>query len=247
MPGDFQLVMTCEHGGNKVPSSYRKLFAAHRDLLASHRGWDPGTRSIGEAWGKRLGVDMHLSTVTRLLVDLNRSEHHRNLFSEITRCLPDDERQAIKADYYHPHRNAVAAEIEQWLSTGAKVLHIALHSFTPVMGGVERNAEIGLLYDPSREGERRLCKRWGERLANCPLDERQHPAGLVLSRLRVRANYPYRGNADGLTTHFRRRFGCERYLGIEIEFNQLLVDHRGKLDGRLVQNTLDALLTALES
>ena len=38
--------------------------------------------------------------------------------------------------------------------------------------------------------------------------------------LRVRRNYPYRGDADGLTTTLRRRFPWQRYLGIEIEVNQ---------------------------
>ena len=40
------------------------------------------------------------------------------------------------------------------------------------------------------------------------------------SRLRVRRNYPYRGYADGLTTHLRRRHRGRCYLGIEIEVNQ---------------------------
>jgi len=40
--------------------------------------------------------------------------------------------------------------------------------------------------------------------------------------LRVRRNYPYRGAADGLTTHLRRQLG-PRYLGVELEINQALL------------------------
>jgi hypothetical protein len=36
----------------------------------------------------------------------------------------------------------------------------------------------------------------------------------------VRRNYPYRGYADGLTTHLRRRYRGRAYIGIEIEVNQ---------------------------
>jgi hypothetical protein len=45
----------------------------------------------------------------------------------------------------------------------------------------------------------------------------------VAPELRVRYNYPYRGNTDGLGTWLRNRHPASRYLGIEIEINQRLV------------------------
>ena len=92
-----------------------------------------------------------------------------------------------------------------------RVIHISAHSFVPVLNGSTRNADIGLLYDPARAAERALCARWSQSLA------------ARASRLRVRRNYPYRGYADGLTTHLRRRYGRRGYLGVEIEVNQKLV------------------------
>jgi predicted N-formylglutamate amidohydrolase len=65
---------------------------------------------------------------------------------------------------------------------------------------------MGLLYDPHRYGE----KAFAQRLAQ---DLKQH-------NLRVRLNYPYRGTSDGLTTHCRRLFPPEQYVGLEIEVNQ---------------------------
>ena len=41
--------------------------------------------------------------------------------------------------------------------------------------------------------------------------------------LRVRRNYPYTGNADGLTAHLRKRFAQSTYVGIELEINQGIV------------------------
>ena len=35
-----------------------------------------------------------------------------------------------------------------------QVLHVAVHSFTPVLHGERRNADVGLLYDPARPRER---------------------------------------------------------------------------------------------
>jgi predicted N-formylglutamate amidohydrolase len=91
------------------------------------------------------------------------------------------------------------------------VLHLAVHSFTPVWAGQERNADIGLLYDPRRIQERRLCQRW------------QRLLGEVDSTLRVRRNYPYLGRADGLTTALRQEFAPTSYLGIELEVNQAVL------------------------
>ncbi len=81
------------------------------------------------------------------------------------------------------------------------VFHVAVHSFTNYLDG-ERNADIGLLYDP-RRAEKGLCVRWEEILNE--LD----PA------LRVRRNYPYRGEADGLPTWLRRKFPDRAYVGVE--------------------------------
>jgi predicted N-formylglutamate amidohydrolase len=90
-------------------------------------------------------------------------------------------------------------------------VHIAVHSFTGVLRGEERNAEISLLYDPARPGEVDLCNRWIAALRE------------LFPEFRVRRNYPYRGNADGLTTWLRRRFPNPQYAGIELELNQTLL------------------------
>ena len=86
-----------------------------------------------------------------------------------------------------------------------------MHSFTNVLDDEIRNADIGLLYDPARPGETALCKRW------------QHMLRELEPSLRVRRNYPYRGNADGLTTWLRRRFPDAHYVGVELELNQALL------------------------
>ena len=99
------------------------------------------------------------------------------------------------------------------------------------MAGQRRNADIGLLYDPQRSGERVFCTRWKEIL------EEMAPG------LRVRRNYPYRGATDGLATWLRRRFSERRYLGVELEINQLLLSgSRRSSIQHLVAQSLDALL-----
>ena len=68
-----RLLVSCEHGGNRVPKAYAPLFAGAADVLATHRGFDIGALEVARAFGRRLGVTPFTATTTRLVVDLNRS------------------------------------------------------------------------------------------------------------------------------------------------------------------------------
>lgn len=205
------LLITCEHGGNRVPVAYEALFRGHADRLASHRGYDPGALTLARELARSFHAPLIYATVSRLVVDLNRSLGHPRLYSEVTRTLPRRERQAILTRHYLPYRLRVERWIEERIAAGQSVLHIASHSFTPVLAGEVRRADVGLLYDPARAGEKDFCLRWQNAL-------RTRAPGLA-----VRRNYPYTGRSDGLTAWLRRRFPAERYLGIELEVNQRLV------------------------
>ncbi len=202
------LVLSCEHGGNRIPARYAALFVGSEHLLASHRGLDLGAAPLARRLARALGAPLHLHGFSRLLVDANRSLGHPGLFSVHTRALPEGERERIVARYWRPHRRAVERAVEAARRGGAPVLHLSVHSFTPRLGGRSRGCDVGLLYDPSRPRERELCARWREALRE------------LAPRLRVRRNHPYRGNADGFTTHLRRRFADPAYAGIEIEVSQ---------------------------
>lgn len=213
MPRIDALYLTCEHGGNRIPARWRKLFSGHEGLLESHRGWDPGALTIARQMAKKLDAPIEFSTTSRLLVELNRSIGHPSLFSAITKPLPHAERERILAEHYFPYRARIEkemAEIMHSLSRRGALLHISVHTFTPVLNGEVRNTDIGLLYDPRREGEREFARQWRTALHR------------VAPELRVRLNYPYRGAADGFTTHLRKRFPASRYLGFELEINQAI-------------------------
>src|SRR5690606_4308281 len=107
---------------------------------------------------------LFVSTTSRLLIDLNRSIGHPKLYSEATRGAPADVRREILARHYLPYRDAVEAAVEAATARGARVIHVSSHSFTPVLDGVVRDADIGLLYDPARSGESALCRRWQVRI-----------------------------------------------------------------------------------
>jgi predicted N-formylglutamate amidohydrolase len=204
------LVLSCEHGGNRVPARYAPLFRGAGRALATHRGWDAGALPVARRMARRLRVPLHASMVSRLVVDLNRSLHRRDLFSEFTRPLAPAERQAVLARYYYPYRDRLEGEIRGQVERGRRVLHVPVHTFAPVLRGDRRRCDLGILYEPGRAWERRLALRLKELLSETA------PA------LRVRRNYPYRGTHDGFSTLLRRRFGKLDYACLELEISQRL-------------------------
>lgn len=212
----LELIVTCEHGGRDVPAEYRALFADEAALhaLASHRGCDDGAADVARALAKRWAAPLYVADTTRLLVDLNRSIRHRGLFSELSRSLAAAERARVLERYYRPYRNAVEAAVTNAVRRGP-VLHVSAHSFTPVLDGSVRRADIGLLFDPRRAEEAACAAAWRAALRAAL------PEGTV-----IRRNYPYRGVADGFTTALRMRFPGRLYRGIELEVNQRCVGRK---------------------
>jgi len=176
-------------------------------MLGSHRGFDPGSAEAARFLAARFGARLEIATVSRLVVDLNRSIGNDELFSRFTSPLDAATRQAIVDAHYRPHRDAVTEAVRRAVAAGRRVVHLSVHTFTSRYRGTHRPLDVGLLFDPARRGERTLCGRWREELRH------------VAPRVRVAENEPYAGTADGFTTWLRRRFDDDVYAGIELELN----------------------------
>ncbi len=220
----IELVISCEHAGNRIPARYRKL-VSHR-LLSSHRGYDRGALTVARDFARGFRARLFYGTVSRLLVELNRSLGHRQSYSV---RVPAHLRAELMKRYYRPYRDGLESHIGTAVRGGRRVVHLSCHSFTPRLAGVWRRADVGLLFDPKRTPERALSTAWQTQLR-----------GLV-----VRKNYPYRGSDDGLTTYLRTRFAARDYVGIELEVNQKFPRAGGarwrKLRRTLVRSFAEAL------
>ena len=206
------LILTCEHAGNRIPREHAHLFAdaGARAALASHRGWDPGALPLARHLAKRLRRPLLSTQWSRLLVEANRSAHRATIWSRFTAGLPTEQRQRILDRYWRPHRERVEAAIDAAVAAPRVVVHVAVHTFTPELDGEVRNADVAFLYDSRRRPEAALARRWGELLRE------------AVPGLRVRHNYPYRGDTDGLPTAMRKKHSAARYRGFELEVNQAL-------------------------
>ncbi len=230
---DTPLVLSCEHATNEVPAPYRALFEGGADSLRSHRGWDPGAYEAALAFRDRFGAPLIAGEATRLLVDLNRSLRHPRLWSEFSNRLSWIQKEQILRRHYHPHRARILDALHTVLKRRAHVLHLSLHSLTPVLDGARRDFEIALLFDPARPLETALCEAWADALRR-----RRDPPRVVF-------NEPYKGTDDGLTTELRARLPSDRYLGIEIEYNQRDVAGPRAAWHRIIRRSVETLAEAL--
>ena len=232
----MKLMLTCEHASNRLPASFKKFVPAdvqqsHRaydiGALMVFRKLVKFAKPEFYSEGK----------FSRLFVDLNRTITNKSVFSEYYGALEECGKAAkcsantaakMKAQataYWKEYRENVEKFVESSLNSpkrtatkqkhaagkkgaeDAAIVHLGIHSFTPVLNGNVRNADIGILYDPTRPLERNY--------ANVIRDEIKR----LYPHMKVRFNYPYKGSSDGLTTALRKKFG-PHYVGIEIEINQ---------------------------
>lgn len=223
------LLLTCEHGGRDVPVAYKHLFRGEKTVLDSHRGYDVGALGVAHRMAARLARPIIFSTVTRLLIDLNRSLDHPDVFSEFSRNVTSAERDRIITTHYEPHRRTVVRVVEAAILSGHTVIHIGVHSCTDRLHDSDRDLDIALLFDETREREQWFCETWRKLLCRNN------------TNLRYPFNEPYRGSDDGLTTTLRQRFDARFYLGIEVEIRQGMILHEP--EQHVVGDHLAAALT----
>ena len=201
----MKLVITCEHGGNEIPDTYKALFSDYK-ILNTHQGYDLGALDVFN-FLKPLATYLNFSKTSRLFIELNRSLWHKNLFSEFTKNLAISEKEDIIKTHYTVYRKEVKNKIKTLITTNNTVVHLSIHSFTPILQTKVRNCDIGFLYDSSKPHEKKIAIQLKAALHS------------INPKWHVRFNYPYLGKSDGFTTYLRKIF-TKNYVGIEIEINQ---------------------------
>ncbi len=221
----MKLMLTCEHASNRLPAAFKKFVPA--DIQRTHRAYDIGALKVFRKLVKFAKPEFSCEgKFSRLFVDLNRTITNKSAFSEYYDAFEASDKSAAEkakataTAYWKEYRENIEKFVMQNIGKSSKaagkknagnkgtaIVHLGIHSFTPVLNGKPRNTDIGILFDPARPQERAY--------ANVIKDEikRLHP------HMKVRFNYPYKGTSDGLTTSLRKKFG-PRYVGIEIEINQ---------------------------
>lgn len=231
--GRAAMLLTCDHASHLVPRSLSNLGLRRRDRRR-HIGWDPGAEDVTRRLARRFGATAILSSYSRLVIDCNRRPGAVTSIPVASDGTPIPANAGLTAAaaarrveaLFRPYHRAVAEALDELAGRFGQPAFVAIHSFTPALGGVNRPWHFGVLWDRD------------PRLA-VPLIQalRSHP------NLVVGDNQPYSGrdHFDFSQGHHATRRGLPSAL-VEIR-SDLIGDERGA--ARHARLLGDALTTAL--
>jgi predicted N-formylglutamate amidohydrolase len=148
------LLLVCDHASRVFP---RALGDLGLDPLARrcHLALDIGAGALTAQLSESLGATAVLAGYSRLVVDCNRDLLDPGAFLEFgdgivipgNRNLRPEQKAARAEAIYWPYHRTIDAEIKRLAGEGRSPGVIAIHSFTPVLDGVSRPWEVGILWD----------------------------------------------------------------------------------------------------
>lgn len=154
---DKSALLVCDHASRAFP---RALGDLGLDPLARrcHLALDIGAEALTCKLAQSLGLTAVLAGYSRLIVDCNRDLLDPGAFLEFgdgivvpgNRHLSPAQKAARADAIYWPYHRAIDAEIKRLAGQSRSPGVIAIHSFTPVLDGVSRPWELGILWDADR-------------------------------------------------------------------------------------------------
>lgn len=151
--GSSPFVLVCDHASNRIPERYEGLGLSAVDRLR-HIAWDPGALAVSLAMIALLDCPLIHATVSRLVIDCNRTHGAPDLIpptSEDTeipgnQLVGDNERARRIAEFHDPFHAALDAVLDARAARGEGSILVAMHSFTPVYRGVARPWPVGVVH-----------------------------------------------------------------------------------------------------
>lgn len=199
-PGKRGIVLVADHACNFVPPDI--ALGIEPALLDEHIALDIGVEAVAE----RTGLPSFVATVSRLVCDLHREEHHPAVVPETSdgHVIPGNINADIERRLERFHRPYHAA-MEAWLATAEPALIVSLHSFTPALRSAPapRPWEVALLYNADDRAARLAIRLFEEH-------------GLT-----VGDNEPYSGRQLNATMNRHAEAHGRTYLAIEVRQDQI--------------------------
>ncbi|UEM19979.1 N-formylglutamate amidohydrolase [Skermanella mucosa] len=152
--GRAPVLLLCDHASNAMPASLGTL-GLDDAALSRHIAYDIGAADVTRALVERWDAAAVLSGYSRLIIDLNRDLDDPTSIPVISdgvvvpgnRALDPAEAAQRVDGLFWPYHSTAAAEIDRLRGRGQVPAVVSIHSFTPVMNGIERPWHIGILWD----------------------------------------------------------------------------------------------------
>lgn len=216
--GASPFVLVADHAGQAIPRRLGDLGLpqAERDR---HIGWDIGIAGVTQRLSEKLDAFAILQAYSRLVIDCNRPldaagsivTHSDGTPVPGNQRLHEADRIARALEIFAPYHARITEELDRRSAGPRPPVLIAMHSFTPQLGGVSRPWHAGVLYHRDT------------RLAHALLAALRAEPGLV-----VGDNEPYAisdGSDYAIPVHGEQR----GLLHVELEIRQdLIADARGQ-------------------
>ncbi|WP_424948373.1 N-formylglutamate amidohydrolase [Candidatus Spongiihabitans sp.] len=161
--GSSALLIACDHADNLIPDEMAGL-GLHPDYLRQHIAYDIGAKQVAMRLAEFFDAPLLLANYSRLVVDLNRHLHDPSLIAEYSDGveipgnlnLTDEMRARRINHYFHPYHNQYQDMVNNLIAKHNRPIILAVHSFTPIMNGLVRPWEMGVLWNQDEVLARQL-------------------------------------------------------------------------------------------
>jgi predicted N-formylglutamate amidohydrolase len=228
---EVPILLVCDHASCRFPKSLGDL-GLDPFARRCHLAFDIGAGMLTERLARNLGITAVLAQYSRLVVDCNRELMDPGAFLEYgdgimvpgNRHLSQAEKNRRADAIYWPYHRAIEQQLKRLRAAGPPPAFISMHSFTPVLDGIARDVQMGVLWDSD------------QRLAEIFIEELRRAGFLVGD------NEPYSGRApqDYTIDNHAEPAGIP-HVGIEIR--QDLIGDTGGVDSivPVIQDIIDAI------
>jgi predicted N-formylglutamate amidohydrolase len=242
--GAAPILLVCDHASNRIPAALGNL-GLDAAALELHVAFDIGAGDITRELAALLDAPALLANYSRLVVDLNRPPEHPTSIMETSddvavpgnRNLDAAAREERLAALYRPYHRAVGERVAALARRGPPPMLLAVHSFTPRLGGEDRRWHAGILYNRDPRLAHALIEGLSAAGAHAP--KLQDPAadsapGLLSGRpappgdIVVGDNEPYSGRTLFHTLDVHAGAAGLAHAGIEVRQDLVLDTGRAR-------------------
>ncbi len=234
--GRSPFLLLGDHAGNAIPRRLGTL-GLSSDELGRHIAWDIGVRATGELMAAMLDAVFVHQPYSRLVIDCNRDPASPEACMPVSdsiliagnHALSASDRESRVTAIHRPYHDRIATILADRDSQGRATILIALHSFTPVMTGIPRPWDIGILYSGGNTSFARILLEVLSDTAGSMIGDNEpyrmdetdytiprHAFGNLAPYVEIEVRQDLIGDAEG-----QRRMGAELSHALEVALLRL--------------------------